>query len=256
MTYLIPRQFTDSVEYKITEELFNSADRQLYAGPDRSVKQQASYLDDLKQTPKFKDAVPLGDIPNISEWLEFFYGKKMQPIEAPKILRRPEFLNRNYTILQARNLHGLLQDKQFFIKNCSKLKAGSCNADVPTALKTMFTDIKETDWFVISDIVDVQSEWRVYVIDEKIVNICNYDGKPDIMPDVNVIKKMMAMYHTVNHPKSYVLDVMLHDGKTSILEIQPFCAVGLYSTLWDRRLLLGYKQGIQWYLNNNYHFYE
>ena len=101
--------------------------------------------------------------------------------------------------------------------------------------------------YQVSEILNVQSEYRVYIIDGEIENVCNYNGDPLVLPDVNFIKKANAIYSIQpDYPKSYTIDVMVSDKGTSIMEIHPFISVGLYSTLWGSNLLQAYIDGINY----------
>ena len=107
--------------------------------------------------------------------------------------------------------------------------------------------IKSDSNYILSKLLDVYSEWRVYVINDKIANIANYDGDVLCFPNVELIQKMIQEYSKAeDRPKSYTMDIMVTNEGTVLLEIHTFVSVGLYSSLWDETLLVAYKDGIDY----------
>ena len=106
--------------------------------------------------------------------------------------------------------------------------------------------------FQVSELVDILSEYRVYIIDGQIENVCNYNGSPLIFPDMELVSKANSIYMTKpDYPRSLTIDVMVTERGTSLIEIHPFISVGLYSTLWSDRLLNAYVDGIRYVLEHN-----
>lgn len=199
---------------------------------------------------RYKDYYPFGTIPFIEYWLKHYHNKKMRPIEVPSILRTEEFLKRDYKVLKKSELPKL---GNYFVKNVDKLKAGSFTGNIMSWHISYGEEYNDDSLFVLSSIIDIQSEWRVYVIGGEIKNISNYDGNPTIFPDINIINKMISIFiATGQAPKSFSLDIAVTDKGTAILEIHPFTSIGLYNTLWDESLIQAYKDGIDWYINTNY----
>jgi hypothetical protein len=93
----------------------------------------------------------------------------------------------------------------------------------------------------ISDKMDIASEWRVFVHDDKIVHWSNYSGDFTKLPDFNYVS-MLRKYYTQqfdNAPRSYTIDVaVLKDvedknigfikGRTDVVEFNDFWAIGSY----------------------------
>ena len=48
--------------------------------------------------------------------------------------------------------------------------------------------------YQISDIITIESEWRAFVYQDKLVGLQNYSGAFDEFPDVSVIKSMINAY--------------------------------------------------------------
>lgn len=192
-----------------------------------------------------KNGIPVGDIEFIEKWLNHFYNKSMIPIEIPQILRTPEFLKREYKICTPEEFPS---SGRYFIKNADKLKDWSYCGNIENIMNQLNKDTN----YVVSEEVNILSEWRIYVISGQIENTSNYDGDPTIFPDVTLIKKAITIYSAYNNsPKSYSIDVMVTSKGTSIIEIHPFAAIGLYSSLWDISLARAYKDGIDYYIQFN-----
>lgn len=155
-----------------------------------------------------------------------------------------------------------MQD-EFFFKDASRLKvfSGEINCE------TFFTDdlwkpkhndfdttlhLDQEHLFQVSEIVNIGSEYRVYVQDNIIQAIANYNGDPCLLPDVKLLQKMINIYSMqYDCPKAYTMDIAVNEKGTFLLEIHPWIAVGLYNSLWSRNLLYAYRDGIQYVLDFN-----
>lgn len=80
---------------------------------------------------------------------------------------------------------------------------------------------------VVSDAVNFQAEYRVYVRGGEILNICFYKGDPLIQPDISAVAAMVSA--TADYAAAYGLDVgILDDGRTALVELNDFCCLGNY----------------------------
>ena len=209
----------------------------------------------------YKKSIPIGSIDFVSTWLKVFYNiDKENPIEIPPILRTDEFLKRKYSIVTADKLP---RTGRYFIKDVSKLKEFTYSGDLEYFLfDEMFEPAKSPyDYslrinpdhlFQVSEIVNILSEYRVYIIGGKIENIANYNGDVTLFPDVELIKKANDLYSTQpDYPKSYSMDLMITPRGTAITEIHNYTSLGHYSTLFGDNLLYAYRDGIDYLLKHN-----
>lgn len=209
----------------------------------------------------YKKSIPIGSINFVSTWLKVFYNiDKENPIEIPPVLRTDEFLKRKYSIVTADKLP---RTGRYFIKDVSKLKEFTYSGDLEYFLfDEMFEPAKSPyDYslrinpdhlFQVSEIVNILSEYRVYIIDGKIENIANYNGDVTLFPDVELIKKANDLYSTQpDYPKSYSMDLMITPRGTAITEIHNYTSLGHYSTLFGDNLLYAYRDGIDYLLKHN-----
>lgn len=212
-----------------------------------------SDLDSVKE----KDFNPIGTI----QFVEKYLGITETPIEIPKYLQTEEFLKREYKIVKGKDLP---RRGRYFVKNASKLKDFSVNADMEYFLYDEMIDykpksefdntlcIKSTDNFVVSEDVKILSEYRLYVFNNVIVAISHYNGNPLLFPDTKLLEKvvMLISYHE-KYLKSYTIDVMITKKGTSLIEIHNFTSVGFYTTLFGTDLLYAYKDGIDYLRKDN-----
>lgn len=198
----------------------------------------------------YKDAIPIGTIEFVTSWLRIFHGiEKENPIEIPPVLRTYEFLKRDYSI---REFKDIPTKGRYFLKDASQLKGFSFSGDLEDFFKEKEMELDKTHLYQVSEIMDIHAEFRVYIIDGEIVSIENYNGYPLVFPDINLIKKANLIYSIQkDYPRSYSMDVMITDRGTSIIEIHNFTSLGLYSTIWGTNLLYAYRDGIDYLVNHN-----
>lgn len=127
-----------------------------------------------------------------------------------------------------KNKINFVDDKPLFFKSASQYKK--------------FTDIvyqkdinnMPDDEYLVSSVVDIQSEWRAFIFNNKLVGLNNYAGDFTIFPNIDLIKEMIREYK--NSPKAYTLDVGINNSGTFIIEVHPFVSCGLYGFA-DYRIL-------------------
>ena len=205
--------------------------------------------------------IPIGSIGFVEKWLKRFHNiDGINPIEVPECLRKEEFLKRRYQILPADEVP---RKGEFFLKDVSRLKTFGqvINANFtpiddlfkkPSGKHDHALHLDQTHLYQVSDVVQIQSEYRVYVQDNNIEAIANYDGDPCIFPDAKLLNKMINIYSMQDDcPKAYTMDVAVNWSGTFLLEVHPWISVGLYNSLWNGRLLYAYRDGINYVLNYN-----
>lgn len=260
--FLIQTDNTDlGIEISIIEELIKR-DKILHsylgisANDFMDIKQRSS------NPQSFKSYIPIGDINFVTSFLNVFYNiKKENPIEVPKYLRKDRFLKREYNIIKAKDLP---RNGNYFIKDADTLKSFSYNGYLDhlnidelvsenTNKNNLSVHIKPDTNMIVSSIFDIQSEYRVYVINNNIEAISNYNGDCTIFPDINLVKQMTQLIeYNDGWLKSYTLDIMVGKEGTAIIEVHNFTSVGLYNTLWGNNLLSAYKQGLEYLIYDNH----
>lgn len=194
-----------------------------------------------------KDYIPIGSLEFVENWLRQFHGvEKLNPIEVPNVLRKPEFLLRKYKICPKEELS---RTGRHFFKYVESLRTGFAGVGELTDIETRF-ELKN-GLYVQSEPLDIVSEFRVIVLDDKILDVRCYDGVPFVFPDSVAIQKMVLTYMTdPKRPKAYTLDVAVTSWGTAILEVHPFVSVGTYGH-YSSDLPYLYQHGIDYYKNTN-----
>ena len=205
-------------------------------------------------------AIPVGTIEFIEGYLKNICKiEKMNPIEIPKVLRREEFLCRDYKIVDKDYVEKL--DGKYFIKYASHLKDFSFVGDTNTLkeLNKKKNEILKEGLYVVSEIKEIISEYRVFVVDDDIKGIQFYNGDVLTMPlpnEIKKIKKMTGMYVLdKDRPRAYTMDIAIikndkNQRDIMIIEVHPFACVGLYG--FNGNILLNaYRYGIDYYKEIN-----
>lgn len=228
--------------------LKDNLDRQkyLHSYEYRNRKEMSSYSEN-------KYVVPVGDLDFMGAYLRNCYGiTQMNPIEVPEILRQPSFLKRDYSIVDRSDLP---KEGTYFVKYVSKLKEFSYSGMIER-----LQDVKVGEQFFlkeglyqVSEVVEILSEYRCFVHEDRLVAIHHYDGNFRIFPDISLIISAVQTYiRDDTRPKAYTMDVaVIKDRGTAILEIHPWVSVGLYGYDFDNSLPYCYRDGLQWYIEQN-----
>ena len=91
--------------------------------------------------------------------------------------------------------------------------------------------VPEVELYYTEDILQIMSEYRVYINNRKIVGIKNYKGLVEVPPNTEIIYSMIGKYK--NQPSTYTLDVgVVHvEGygmRTILIEANNGYSVGNY----------------------------
>lgn len=144
------------------------------------------------------------------------------------------------------------ENGRYFVKNVSKLKEFNSSAyegriPAPSTLPA--------GTYLLSEWIDIRSEFRVFVYRDKILAVQNYLGFPLVFPDADKLVKMVEKYRGDDGwPEAYTMDVAVLCQKdqlaeTVILEIHPFVSCGLYG--FNHPLIPDMLEaGVQYYIKS------
>lgn len=211
MDFLI-QTINGQVKHDFSFTLIESCEYQNWLRNDNSFQYQ--FTDEITK-PNF---IPIGSVDFVSKYLLDYYGLIPKPINIPD-----ELLDKKWTGRQVFNgtEKDILGEK--FAKSNDKIKS--------------FTEICKlapVGNYQISDIIEIESEWRAFVYDKQLVGLNNYSGEFDVFPDVDKIKSMINLYKL--QPIAFTLDVAISNGETVIIEVHDFFSCGLYG-FNDHRIL-------------------
>jgi hypothetical protein len=128
--------------------------------------------------PYHKDYVPIGSVDFVTRHLWDFYQIIPKPLNVPEALF--EFAGRKIFNGTEKDLKG-----RMFVKSNDKIK-GTCDIwnESEGGLPSGNYQFSET--------ISIDSEWRAFVYENKLVGLQNYAGDFTIFPNVNRIKEMIG----------------------------------------------------------------
>ena len=195
-----------------------------------------------------KDIIPLGCINFTQDALKLKYNvSHLNPIEIPKELRIPALLGREYQVVSA---HMIPKSGNWLVKDGSAMKDTLFIGNVE---RLSPEDINPQHRYVISEIVDILAEYRVYIVGGEVYACEYYNGDPLRFPNPAIIQQANYLYSKrKDYPKSYTMDVMITKDGTFLTEIHPtLFACGLYTTILSTKLLQGYQDALEYVLKHN-----
>lgn len=171
------------------------------------------YKEDLKQI------IPIGSVEFVLKYLsDYYHINNIKPLNIPKQLIKPEYLKR--WIVERVTDTNIINagEESILVKDNTKIKG--------------WTNIVETNRgyppgeYLISEVIDIESEWRAFVFNNKLVGLQNYSGDFTMFPNVELIKKMINDF---NYSSAYTLDVGINQKNgTFVIECHDFFSCGLY----------------------------
>ena len=166
------------------------------------------------------DKPPSLDVGSIRSFYKKHYGiENILPINIPASLMQDKYLKRNIMIATKENIE-TLKDYNYFIKDISKIKG---MIDIVNK-----KSIPVNTNILISEVIDITSEWRCFIYNKEIVGLKNYSGDFISIPNINMIKEMVNDF--IDAPMAYTLDagIETNTGDTCLIEIHDFFSCGLY----------------------------
>lgn len=203
MNFLI-QTINGKVKHDFSFTLLESIEFQNWLRNDKSF--EVCFTDE----PTMPNYIPIGSVEFVSKYINDYYGITPKPKNIPS-----ELIGKNWTGRTV--INGTEKDiiGEKFVKSNDKIKS--------------FTEICKTapeGNYQISDLIDIESEWRAFVYEGKLVGLQNYAGEFDVFPNVDKIKAMINAYKT--QPIAFTLDVAISNNDTVIIEVHDFFSCGLY----------------------------
>ena len=180
-----------------------------------------------------EEVIPVGSLKYVRKYLSKVHNiSNMNCIEVPNELRDYRYLKRKYAIIPKSELP---KEGYYFLKYASSLKDFTYRG----RLEYLSADYIEGEpylkdgLYVLSEYVDILSEYRCFIVDDVIEGIQFYDGDCTVMPtpyDISLLKEMVFKYSlNLKRPRAYTMDIaIIKDRGLAILEVHPHTSVGLY----------------------------
>jgi hypothetical protein len=181
----------------------------------------------LSEAPEgYPDHIPIGSLEYVFSYMERYHNVnrgQIRPINIPLALRGELFTGRTIYVAKKEEIPS---PAPLFVKS-------------HTTYKT-FTDVIENtdslpeDEYMVSNVVEFDSEWRIFVQNGVMVGLKQYVGDFLVFPHIEAIQSMISAYSDA--PPSYTLDVGVINKSTVVIEVHPFVSCGLYGFQDYKRL--------------------
>jgi len=190
-----------------------------------------------EEPPDNSKCVPAGSVEFVCSFLKSHHGLTPKPINIPDSLMKSDFTKRQVFIGTEKDV-----TRAVFFKSHDQIKGYSINEPVldPAAQCPRGN-------YLISEMVDIESEWRTFVFNGELVGLQNYLGNCTVFPDVNEIQKMIHAFEDASI--AYTLDVGVGPRGTFILEAHDFFSCGLYGFSKDNVLPVMFSSWMYHYIN-------
>lgn len=167
--------------------------------------------------------MPVGTVEFIQEYLKrWYYIDGIKPLNIPKELMKAEYLKRWTLSSNTVNRSLFIDDKYIFVKDLERIKGFT---SVIEPAKDLPNEELSNGEFLISEYVDIESEWRAFVFNNELVGLQCYSGDFTNFPDVELIKQMIKDF---DYRTAYTLDVGINGKGTFVIECHDFISCGLY----------------------------
>jgi hypothetical protein len=166
----------------------------------------------------YSQYVPVGSIDFVLKFYKQYYKiNGIKPIGIPDELNKIEFTKRKLREFYTETASE--ETTKVFAKSKDNFK------DYTDIVQMKELPLKKK--LIISPVVKMESEWRAFVYNGKLVDLRNYNGDFAIFPNMELVNKMINAYTLA--PKAYTIDVAIDDaGDTIVVEVHQFFSCGLY----------------------------
>ena len=182
-------------------------------------------FEDSTEVPGDKTNILVGSVEMLSKWLSINQFNVPTPIPSHVC---NSFMGRPTHIRPMSNAYDLVEKGPIFVKPAYEIKAFTGFVATDACMLEVFSQNYQGD-VMIQPVIDIVSEYRCYISNDKIVGLKHYDGDPLAFPNpttiIDCIKE--SLQHIDYH--SFVLDFgVLADGKTILVEANDAWAIGNY----------------------------
>lgn len=196
--------------------------------------------------------IPIGSVEYVSsfikEWNKVNYIK---PINIPKSLHQSytkgikDYLKRDVYYNEYIISPHRFPNENYFIKDNSKIK-GVSEFRRENDIKNFILGNKLSE-FIISENIEIESEWRAFIYNSQLLDIKNYSGEFDVFPDIELVRNAIKDYK--DSPPAYTMDfgINKHDG-TFLIECHNFFSCGLYGFADYKNLPQMFIKAYKWQL--------
>ena len=186
------------------------------------------------------DYIPIGSVEFVHDFLERYHNVfNVKPINIPEELFNFECLKRQVYYQYGTELNQT--DHKLFVKSCDKVK-GFAGVIKPNEINLTLGN------YLVSEVIDIDSEWRAFVYNRELVGLQNYSGDFMMWPNTDSILRMIHLYNDC--PPAYTLDIGINrEVGTFLIEVHNFYSCGLYGFADNRILPDMFEKSFKWIIN-------
>lgn len=202
------------------------------------------------------EIVPVGTIEFVQNIMHKYHNKEyIKPINIPEELDKFEYVRRGIHRAESKEqllkiMDTLLYSNGAFIKSETECKRGF-NGRYTFKEIDNISDVYgiQEDRYIISTLIDIKSEWRVFIYRGEILDCRQYEGEWFDRFDSHFIKETVKAY--TNCPPAYTLDVaLLKDGKMAVIEVHNFISCGLYGFTSGKHIPQMFERAYKYEITN------
>ena len=222
MKFIIPSINREEPELDMINQLRFSQDYFKWKNPDSEFEITEEY-----QVPSssMKEYCPVGSIEFCQKVFKYSNLPYSKPINIPNCLMR-------FRKCQNNSFEGYRDGEKAFIKSTDVMKSELNGVyRIDNATKYIF---RGGNFQISKYIEDIESEYRLFVYEGKIVGMKHYLGDPFVTPDEYVVRNFIDIISKSDENRiAYTLDVAVIrdnevDDETIPIEMHDFFACGLY----------------------------
>lgn len=176
--------------------------------------------------------IPVGSVEYVSEYIKKFYPdsvEALRPLNVPEVLF--PFADRPMANVYCKDdFHKFTDRIPDFRKTKPDIYCKSLDTIKDPFNGPMYYEYDASDFrhYQVSPVIEIASEWRVFVFRGSLLDCRRYSGDIFAYPDPKEINKMITAYGD-KAPVAYTLDVAVTpQRKTVVIECHRFFSCGLY----------------------------
>ena len=199
-------------------------------------------FENIEEVALNRYTILIASIENTHKWMNDMDWKIPESITIPNELKRKDYTGRVISKMTLReSTH--IEIFPYFIKSYELKKF------IPGIIKSnddrkWFKDVNDNEIVLVSEVLDFISEYRVYVLDGKMIGCYYYNGDFKYYPDLDKAEHMINSF--TKAPKFYSLDLgITSDLETFVVECNDGYSLGNYGLspkLYTRGLVSRWRE--------------
>jgi hypothetical protein len=213
---------------KVGEDFFSTDVYNAYKGFDVRREHQTFFYEGIMEVPANKNSMIVGCIEDTVLFFNRLGVEIPKPLNIPDELNTESFLKRTIEVKTLQEFYDSWNGEcPIFIKPYDKVKLFAGGVITKAFSKEQFYNLPSDTKVIVSNYIDMSSEYRCFINRGKIVGLKHYNTDFMLFPDIAFIKKAVETYKSA--PISYSLDFAVSDnGDTTVIEANDGWSLGSY----------------------------